>query len=556
MIPGEAPSNPSEDFQDIDQDLDSLQSQYLTPIDALRSKVRPNLTNSSPADSKTFDALLAEDFQNLQKNNKSLESRINAFYRMLGFPVAAPDGSFYNPGFGDQVDHNQVNASLYNSKLQNFLYTRETSRDVYRELFPKANLNSCLFAILSRHSFPFAVFPTDQDGLSPSTQKLSVKEREEEANTLSSYNPSIQSAILAGGALFKDIRHDIVPLLVDPRVENTVIPMENKICVPFLKDKRNTKITKDQYLNRPGLELIIRQRIENQSEDLGFLKSAQDLITNKPMASANDSLNTAITAISILTDNNSIGENFSVEELSGVTDIQSYTVVKLLKSIKVACRELFEAYQALDRIQTKINWVPLPSQDGPITGSLGAGLYNSLKNSTQTIENRIATLKIKKLNAERQLSDFSSLGGFASPFSGSFSDNIKAYDTQIANLTNFQTQQFQEGMKALKTIEVVKGEVAGLGLVDVLAIYLALWSADLEVLLGLLDTRSFERLYQNNPGYRQVSAVVAKRAGSGLDLETALGILNNKIFFALTFADGYISNNQARSPAVSSPASI
>ena len=56
-----------------------------------------------------------------------------------------------------------------------------------------------------------------------------------------------------------------------------------------------------------------------------------------------------------------------------------------------------------------------------------------------------------------------------------------------------------KGFKALREIEIITGEISGLGLIDILAIYTALWSIDIKTLIGFLDNSSYERLIKFNP---------------------------------------------------------
>jgi len=48
-------------------------------------------------------------------------------------------------------------------------------------------------------------------------------------------------------------------------------------------------------------------------------------------------------------------------------------------------------------------------------------------------------------------------------------------------------------------IEIISGEVSGLGLIDILCIYIALWAMDELALVSMLDDESFSRLVENNP---------------------------------------------------------
>ena len=91
--------------------------------------------------------------------------------------------------------------------------------------------------------------------------------------------------------------------------------------------------------------------------------------------------------------------------------------------------------------------------------------------------------------------------------------------------------------------------MSGFGLVDVIAVYIALWSVDLDVLISLLDDSAFERLYNNNTNY-QGNESVSSRKNNGVKYtgEKAISLLTEKLFKILSFADIYMENFVKNSP--------
>lgn len=90
-------------------------------------------------------------------------------------------------------------------------------------------------------------------------------------------------------------------------------------------------------------------------------------------------------------------------------------------------------------------------------------------------------------------------------------------------------------MRHLRMIEIITGEISGLGLVDILAIYTALWSIKIEDLLDLLDEDSFNRLNTFNPGLRTKD--VNDRQQRAPAVVTAIEALEGRVKNILTFAD-------------------
>jgi hypothetical protein len=104
------------------------------------------------------------------------------------------------------------------------------------------------------------------------------------------------------------------------------------------------------------------------------------------------------------------------------------------------------------------------------------------------------------------------------------------------------------GFENLKNIEMLVGTTSGLGLIDVIAIYLALWTVDIKVLLAMLDRDSFERfLSEDNEKYANLT-VVQEQRDSPMQILEALTKFQNKLYNILEFSDMYLRNNQQNSP--------
>lgn len=559
-LPNAAPTATFDDLQEIENDINELYKTYIVPIENIRSRARPILSSPTGKNQNNFNEVFVQDFKSKEINgNLPLESRAHAFYRMLGLPVVASDGSFYNPGFSPfnsatEIARAKVNVSFYNNskELANLIYLRERLVEEQRNIFSNSNntINSVTYALLLRYTSPFAIFDNNLGPLEPDQQKSVISERDTECFIFASFNSNLSDSILEAGNTFKNSQHLLKPFIVDPRIENVVIPDLNKICIPFLKDKKSAKINKDQYLFRPGLELIIRQRLEDTILDENFLKTIENLLSgeNKNTFTTSVDYQTLLASVISLSENSNLPNDVK-SALQGVTSLQVSTVIKLIKTIKTCVAQLHKSIITIDKIKTLINWVPLCGTDGP-ANLLGSKLAGGLINSYSDIDTKISELKIKKLAAELKSKDYTELGDFASPFSqNDFGNNIKLYDDQIQQLTNYRDRIANEGFKALQIIEIVKGEVSGLGLVDILAIYAALWSVDLEVLLALLDDESVSRLFNYNPQYQGNPDVIARNNGAGLGVIEALQKFQDKVYTILNFADVYLNENQQRSPA-------
>jgi hypothetical protein len=94
----------------------------------------------------------------------------------------------------------------------------------------------------------------------------------------------------------------------------------------------------------------------------------------------------------------------------------------------------------------------------------------------------------------------------------------------------------KQGINNLKNVEIVTGEISGLGLIDILAIYSSLWTIDINYLINLLDNSSFNRLYKYNPTLRS-QEIINRFNNQTINISTVLQTLQNLISEVLIFAD-------------------
>ncbi len=316
------------------------------------------------------------------------------------------------------------------------------------------------------------------------------------------------------------------------------------LCVPFLKDKTATKLASNIFLLRPGIELIIRERLQAQATDSTFLSDVQKIInhTSSPSSVISDlDDETLKSTVIALADKNQLTGNDILKIFNGFTTIQVETVTRLIKLIKSSIKQLDLAMREIDDAKIKINWVPTPSIEGPETGPTGATLNRiGVNNSNSDIDLKITELRIKKLNSERQISERKDLGDFASPFSSNLiGEKSISYDTQLQEQIQKRDKIADNAFRAMRVIEIITGEISGLGLIDILSIYTALWAIDIKSLIGFLDEDSFQRLIDYNPELKS-SAIQAK----GTDIISSLTDFENKLINVLSFADKLLIQQQ------------
>src|SRR5574343_620098 len=78
-------------------------------------------------------------------------------------------------------------------------------------------------------------------------------------------------------------------------------------------------------------------------------------------------------------------------------------------------------------------------------------------------------------------------------------DISKDLTPSIKNLQKQKDEFSKKASTCLRNIEIITGEVSGLGLVDILAIYTSLWSIDIKYLVGMLDNNALSRINEFFP---------------------------------------------------------
>ena len=532
-----------DDTQDVITDVKELSQQYIGPIDMLKSIYQPAQTSSiSKNIAEVFDINI----------NHPPESRAHCFYRMVGFPVLAPDGSFYSPGYEPNSNktieqRTKVNtAYLANSQLTKIVHLRESAPRKRKNIFNSQDINSTIYGLALRYPKTFAgYFDQSSMGIDPlkaDLQSFSIKDRVNDA-----------AYVLNGSGIvnyFEKQNHILRPFIVDPLILETVNPIESRICVPFLNTKEDTKINiQGAPLKRPIIEFICRLRLQQTNQtDTYFINRALSLINGKTSV-ADTSVQNIKDTILALSGKNNLSElknnTLFLNNINNFSDIQANTLNMLIKTIKSLVFQLANSINNLDLISGKIAFKPIPDKEGP---EFGGTIRNSIDSE---YDQKIANLTILDLNKQRQQQIISDrLGGGNELFASAvLASSQKSYSDDINKLKRQKSDLGNEALDSLANIERICGEVSGLGLIDVLAIYTALWAIDIDALIGLLDDNAFNRLYDFNAELRTKEVEARKKNGkSSINCIDALKTFETNLYNILLFADK-IFNAVATSPS-------
>jgi len=244
--------------------------------------------------------------------------------------------------------------------------------------------------------------------------------------------------------------------------------------------------------------------------------------------------------VEALSDQNS---NVSIlDTIQGFTTTQTAMLTTLVKTIKSVVEKLDEFIVEFDNICSKYDLQPVPSIEGPEylgTGKIAAHVRNS---SLSELNIKISRLKLEQqLQLAKNRVTAQTIGGGAADISSLFAMPIiasveKDYNAEITTLENERDSHSSRVLELSADIERITGEVSGLGLIDVLAIYTALWAIDIDTLIGFLDDAAFNRLYDFNTDLR-TGEVELRKEGLTLGGITVLTNFEEKLFNILSFAD-------------------
>lgn len=546
VIPKYQPDLGYEDTSNISDDVSQLFVKYIKPIEDLRSFGVPSNITRLLATGATFDNPSNLKVGVTTSKRVPFESRLHAFYRMIGLPVVSSDGDMYSPGFsppGERGDDNRISiAAKVSQENRELLDKREEQVNTMRDILLSKDMRSTICSAVTLIPKPF-------NTIDNKNQAIKIDGREEFFNKLLSNNEGSESVYSqiskASGKLastfitskVNNIKHIITPFMVDPIIDFTVLPSKNIICVPFLPDVTSTKSDANQQSHhRPGIEFILRMRLSDRAKDKLFMDYTRKVLAreNSPGVQHVDSLNESVlnSTIEALAEKNDF-KSADIDKLFGqFSATQSSVITQLIGTIKVVIGVLINSILEFHEIMNNINWLPAPSAAFATTfGTPGKVIATSRKTA---LESKIFFLTILKENSKSSKTIEQELGVFASPFID-VAGSSDVYDSRLKDLVPIKEGYETRSMELLQTIEVITGEFSGLGLIDILAIYTALWSISMEDLLNLIDDDAVTRIITYNPSLISLD-VLARRARSP-DTLTALSNLESKVKNILSFAD-------------------
>jgi len=513
--------NSIDDTSTVNTDIDKLYHAVIRKIDLVRSPADAKGLGTTPDQTRTGQDELQNELEltatavregqeiNSQRHR---ESRVHALYRVLGLPIVASDGTLRNVGYNPR--NSQQNAFLAvdrkvqaNEALQRLTSKRETDAEDRRKLFVNRDINSTAYALMTRYIKPFLMidksntnpFFNDSQSMTPAARRNGLVQFE-----LRTANQSISDAATN---LIINPCHVLKPFAVDPTIEQSV-PLAQRVCVPFLSDSDRVADPILPALPRPAIEYIIRRRLLDQVQTES---AAQAGVEN-------------------------IGQIFAGINVAEFTLTQSAVVERFVRNIKGILHRLNQDLRNIDLLSQKSFWQPVPDQNGPEFG--GVTKVGGDGSSVSELTHRIAQLQLAQL-AQQQTAvptrDYTLTLD---------ADDQKDYGAEISKLERQRDRVSTDGINLLREVEIITGEVSGLGLIDVYAIHTALWAIDIEYLLAFLDGNASERMWNFNRDFRGNTQVLAQYRGNGKSVTEALQVFEAQLVNVLSFADEEVKRDR------------
>lgn len=514
--------------QNYEIDISKIYSQMISYIDGHRSYVntssliQESISKGLP---KVNDLREFVNKHKVKEESTPQESRCHAFYRIIGFPVVSSNFNFYNPGL--------FNMKLLDSKIGNLKKRSEDQLNIAKNQIPgfwnlslqretdvlnklkvfstnqTIDASALTLSILNKRDFSITF--KNLSKLTFDTSGMNINNQSYQANLngniVSIEENNIQSPfslidyIDSSGAkpninnLFITRYHIIFPFIVDPIIDGTVCPTSNLIAVPFTPDESNRHVSENTLVDFPLIEKIIQAKFDFNINEQVMNQNIQDFFADK--------------------DNNSFYQSNVVQNVlkqkSSNSAFEKNELIKYINIIEAMIKILKDAKDICSKIQFGYYWLPIPSTIGPEGGCtvrdiiISKAIAENTKFITHNDSNIIKQiLNTSTTNANKTISK-NILDIFSPDENDAFGDTAQ---DQLERLISERNENISKGSDALKTIEIITGEISGFGLCDIIAILGALNIMPKDQIIGFLDDYAFANMESKyNTGLKRPTIV-------------------------------------------------
>jgi len=474
--------------QTIKLDINQIYDTFIKQIDSLRSFI--NVNNPSNANLLNNIKSTGISINTLSIEEKYQESRIHAFYRLVGFPVLGSGDLFYNPGFDLTKKTNITNeykASVINNPIEGYYKFSSIKEDYYsktvKSFFRDQGIQSACYSLSIYNIRDFEYLNTKYANpidFEPESQSYEVNLRDSLKRLLTEYEDSSGNK---AESLSSKRYHYLFPLMVDGRID---ISCSKKVAVPFVPDNTYLNVNEGYKAARPYLEKVIRERFDynNNTKSLG------------------DSFSNELNRIELqkIYNETDIIDKVYGNDLYGLSEKnQFYRFINFSQAI---AERINYCTSEINQTQNKTYWVPIPSLDGP---EFSITTENVFLESAKTLQSKLdldicniqTKIILQTLNSQiNKTNDSNSIFTF-DPFNATAQDKHQGsdsiLDSELTKLIKYRSGAYKRSELALRELEILTGEFSGLGFIDIIVIITSLYLVDKIYILGLLDEDAYNR---------------------------------------------------------------
>lgn len=508
-------------------------------IDDIRAKISVSVTGTKTKDliaSLNIDpnGIAATTSNTTTPVISAQESRCHAFYRILGLPVVAPDGSFYNPGY-DIIKQKGVTRNLdlgtkitiankITSSFEQISQAREAWAANTAKVFnTPASLEASVLALTSgssdvngpnvrKFSAPFinnsSFSPLNYDGTKQTYNTSNyfslVGDRDVQLLQYKDSSGNTPNVNLTSPSVFLQHAHVIAPFSVDPRIDfsiggsesETVSGISRRIAVPFVPDAGYLKVNSTSNAMPPYIEHIIKIRLHQTDQVAEAGQAAGNIVDYVKSIKSIQDIKIGSTTVS----NIFSGNVFNISEQDAFEDY-------VLK-IQALASKLGQSIRTVKAAQGLYYWLPIPSVLGPEAGSdiseiiISSNFDSNLVTNEDfiiiksSVSNFLSSLTVGAADATSTPDRSGNVtnASYKFSFDSNTSDSLgNVAESNYNSLSKKRRSTLSNAADALQIIEMIMGEFSGFGLADLFAIVGALYVMPIGDLLGLLDSDAYGR---------------------------------------------------------------
>ena len=473
----------------------------------------------------------------------SMESRINAFFRLIGLPMfvtlstkdetESPSGDLegkthITPGYSQSFSRKLSEYDISNSEdVRSDLKKREEELLKIERNVGTSDMNSNMTKAM-KYLLPLTANIPDDEG------KLSNK--------------------VGQGSDTRSVFKKLKPLMT-AYIGSGIKPFRNEMARPFLRDPKEQLVDTETTLPKPFIETVIRTRLvscggggtaKQQSNKQSFYDSLQEYVGEDEFGG-------------IFKDNLAL---FTSSDL-----LESFIVMRLFNSLSELAKQWVEIQKIQERLAREVTFnisIKTTSSKQSPFGKRTEITADALMVESSKIGNELKDLRKKQVKQEALLSllptddvvtdDSNSktkntqnvaLSALVTPFATLISGGLSQTLKRISEIEGDLKKKGQQIEQLRLRTEMMTGEFTGLSVPDVVIVITALFMIDKKDLIMLLDAHSIEEMKRDSVLNSALSSL-GVGTSSAADAKKAVGKLEALVDQLYDFLDSEIAKCKDR----------